>query len=96
MHEYTHTHTHTCTAHTHTAGMLDAGTVQSIDSWMTLCGPPAVCKGVEVSGQTTVAVHEANKRAKSELTVYIKNSTTLSMVNESFTDFLDQLRTKSR
>ena len=83
VHQYTHAHTLT---HIHTADLHTAGTVRSTDSWMTLCGPLAVCKGGEVSGQTTVAVQEANQRANTELTVYIKNSTTLSMLNESFTN----------
>lgn len=79
---------HTCVSthtykRTHTADLYGAEKVQGTDSWMTLCGPLAVCKGRKVSGQTTVAMHEANKRADSQPPQF---RTTLAMVNESFTN----------
>lgn len=51
---------------------------------MTLCGPLAVCKGREVSGQTTVAMQKTNTGTNSELSVYIKNSNTLAMDAQYF------------
>lgn len=66
------TYTHTLAQLIHTVDIWEAGTVQTVDSCMTLCGPLAVCKGGEVSGQTTVVVSRAKKRANSEVTVYKK------------------------
>lgn len=63
---------------------------------MTLCGPLAVCKGREVSGQTTVAMQKTNKGTNSELSVYIKNSNTLAMDTEYFTNDEMNYKPKAR